>query len=79
MRAKIGELGVIGSRDHRDLVSDPDTPAGVRLKAALAVLQSIGTLQPEQIGDLDPATIGQKGYSIPSCSESPLFSTLIPN
>ena len=28
--------------------------AGVRLKVALSVLQSIGTLEPEEIGKTDP-------------------------
>ena len=60
MRAKVAELGAKAVETVQDLMTNPETPAGVKLKAALAVLQSIGTLQPEEVGDLDSATIGQK-------------------
>lgn len=44
----------------REMLNGRDIPAGVRLKAALAVLQSIGTLTPEQVGDTDPDAIRER-------------------
>lgn len=44
----------------RDMLTGTDVPAGVRLKAALAVLQSAGTLEPEEIGETDADVIREK-------------------
>ena len=41
----------------REMLTGTSVPAGVRLKAAMAVLQSIGTLEPEPIGKVDPQKI----------------------
>lgn len=45
----------------------------VRLKAALAVLHSMGTLQPEPIGKIDPEAI-ESDLSDDSIRILPLFS-----
>jgi hypothetical protein len=37
-----------------------EVPPGVRLRAAIAVLQSVGTMEPEEIGETDPAAIREK-------------------
>jgi hypothetical protein len=42
---------------HAMLDPDADVPAGVRLKAALAVLMMAGANEPEEIGPTDPETI----------------------
>jgi hypothetical protein len=44
----------------REMLTGPDVPPGVRLRAAIAVLQSMGTLEPEEIGETDPAAIRER-------------------
>jgi 50S ribosomal subunit-associated GTPase HflX len=41
----------------REILTGTDVPAPIRLKAALAVLQSTGTLNPEPDGEIDPYKI----------------------
>lgn len=57
MRAQMRELADTAVSTVREMLTRADVPAGVRLKAALAVLQSVGTLQPEPIGKIDPQQI----------------------
>jgi hypothetical protein len=57
MRAQLRGLADTEVSTVRDMLTGTDVPAGVRLKAALAVLQSVGTLEPEAIGWVDPAKI----------------------
>jgi hypothetical protein len=60
MRAQLRDLGGEAINTIRSLINDAGIAPGIRLKSALAVLQSLGTLQPEQIGELDPDVIGTK-------------------
>jgi len=39
------------------LLTGPNVPAGVRLKAAITVLQSAGSLEPDDIGKTDAFAI----------------------
>ena len=57
MRAKLRELADAAVSTVREMVTGTDIPAGIRLKAALAVLESIGTLEREPIGKTDPKQI----------------------
>jgi AcrR family transcriptional regulator len=57
MRAQLRGLADTAVSTVREMLSGADVPAGVRLKAALAVLQSVGTLEPEPIGKTDPQKI----------------------
>jgi hypothetical protein len=57
MRAQLQSLADTAVSAVREMLNGPDVPAGVRLKAALAVLQSVGTLEPEPIGKVDPQKI----------------------
>ena len=57
MRAQLRGLADTAMSTVREVLTGPGVPAAVRLKAALAVLQSIGTLEREEIGETDPATI----------------------
>ena len=54
------------------MLTGPDVPAGVRLKAALAVLQSVGTLEPEPVGKLDPDKI-ESGMFVERMSTLPTY------
>jgi len=53
MRAQVRALADSAVATLQQMLTGPDVPAGVRLKAALAVLQSVGTLEPEPIGNVD--------------------------
>ena len=57
MRAQLRGLADTAVSTVREMLNGADVPAGVRLKAALAVLQSVGTLEPEPIGKVDPQKI----------------------
>jgi hypothetical protein len=57
MRSQLHGLAETAVSTVREMLTACDIPAGVRLRAALAVLQSIGTLKPEEIGNTDPAAI----------------------
>jgi hypothetical protein len=57
MRAQLRALADIAVATVQQMLTGPDVPAGVRLKAALAVLRSVGTLEPEPIGNVDPDKI----------------------
>jgi hypothetical protein len=46
-----------GLMDVREIFTGTDVPAGVRLKAARAVLQATGTLESVAIGETDPDEI----------------------
>jgi len=59
MRAQLRVLAEMAVSTVREMLTGTDVPAGVRLKAALSVLQTIGTLEPEEIGKTDPAAIRQ--------------------
>ena len=54
MRAPLRGLADTAVATVREMVTGTDVPAGVRLRAALAVLQSVGTLEPEEVGETDP-------------------------
>jgi hypothetical protein len=56
MRARLRELADAAISTVREMLTGTDVPAGVRLKAALAVLEAIG-LEPEVIGSTDPEQI----------------------
>lgn len=60
MRAQLRGLADTTVSTVREMLTGSEVPAGVRLKAALAVLQSIGTLEPEEIGMTDPAAIKEE-------------------
>jgi hypothetical protein len=56
-RAQLQGLAETAVSTVREMLTGSDVPAGVRLKAALAVLQSAGALDREAIGKTDPAAI----------------------
>ena len=60
MRAQLLGLAQTAVSTINEMLTSSDIPAGVRLKAALAVLQSLGTLEPEEIGETDPAAMGRE-------------------
>ena len=60
MRAQLRGLAETAVSTVREMLTGADVPAGVRLKAALAVLQGMGTLEPEDIGETDPAVIKEE-------------------
>ena len=60
LRAQLRELAGVAMSTVREMLTGPDVPPGVRLRAAIAVLQSVGTLEPEEIGETDPAAIREK-------------------
>ena len=60
MRAQLRGLADKAVSTMHEMLTGMDIPAGVRLKAALAVLHSTGTLAPEQIGKTDPAAIEEE-------------------
>jgi AcrR family transcriptional regulator len=60
VRAQLGELADTAVSTIREMLTGTATPPGIRLKAALAVLQRIGTLHPEEIGNTDPAAIKEE-------------------
>ena len=66
MRAQLRGLADTAVSTVREMLTGSDVPAGVRLKAALAVLQGIGTLEPEEIGETDPAAIEEEMMFDPS-------------
>jgi len=57
MRSQVRGLADTAVTTLREMLTGKDIPAGVRLKAALAVLQSAGTLEAEPIGRIDPEGI----------------------
>jgi AcrR family transcriptional regulator len=57
MRAQLRGLADTAVSTVREMLTGTDVPAGVRLKAALAVLQGVGAQDPEPIGGVDPAKI----------------------
>ena len=57
MHAQLLGLADTAVSTVREMLNGPNVPAGVRLKAALAVLQSVGALEPEPIGKVDPKKI----------------------
>jgi hypothetical protein len=57
MRAQLGDLADTAVSTLREMLTGADVPAGVRLKAALTVLHSLGGLEPERIGSTDPKQI----------------------
>jgi len=57
MRAQLRGLADTAVSTVQEMLTGQDVPAGVRLRAALAVLQSVGTLEPEPIGKIDPQKI----------------------
>jgi len=60
MRAQLRGLADAAVSTLRETLTGTEIPAGVRLKAALAVLQGIGTLEPEEVGKTDPAAIKEE-------------------
>ena len=57
MRAQLRGLADVAVSTIREMLTGADVPAGLRLKAALAVLQTTGMLKPEEIGTTDPESI----------------------
>jgi hypothetical protein len=57
MRAQLRGLADTAVSTVQQMLTGTGVPAGVRLRAARAVLQSIGTLEPEPIGKIDPEKI----------------------
>jgi hypothetical protein len=57
LRAKLGELASEAVSVVGDVLKHEGTPPGVRLKAALSVLQAVGALETEGIGSLDADSI----------------------
>ena len=60
LRAQLRELAGVAMSTVREMLTGPDVPPVVRLRAAIAVLQSVGTLEPEEIGETDPAAIWER-------------------
>jgi hypothetical protein len=60
MRAQLREMADTAVSTIREMMIGDYVPPSVRLKASLAVLQSIGTLTPEQIGATDPDVIRER-------------------
>jgi hypothetical protein len=60
LQARFGELASEASNVVSDLLKREDTPAAVRLKAALCVLQAVGALGGRAIGHTDPEAIEQE-------------------
>ena len=60
LRAQFRELAEVAMSTVRAMLTGPDVPPAVRLRAAIAVLQSVGTLEPEEIGETDPAAIRER-------------------
>jgi hypothetical protein len=50
LRSQLRGLSDSALATLREMLTEKEVPAGVRLKAALSVLQSIGMLEPESIG-----------------------------
>lgn len=57
MRAQLRGLADTAVSTVREMLTGTDVPPGVRLKAALAVLQATGTLEPQDSGTTDPEDI----------------------
>jgi AcrR family transcriptional regulator len=57
MRAQIRGLVDTAFSTLREMLTGPNVPAGVRLKAAITVLQSAGSLEPDDIGKTDAFAI----------------------
>jgi AcrR family transcriptional regulator len=57
MRAQLRGLADVAVSTIREMLTGADVPAGLRLKAALAVLQTTGMLKAEEIGTTDPESI----------------------
>jgi hypothetical protein len=57
LRAQLRVLSDLAVATVREMLTGKDVPAGVRLKAALALLMSIGVLEPEALGKTDPHKI----------------------
>ena len=62
MRAQLRGLADTAVSTVREMLSGADVPPGVRLKAALAVLGSVGTLEPEPAGKTDPQKIASDQF-----------------
>jgi hypothetical protein len=60
IRAQLREMADTAVSTIREMMIGDYVPPSVRLKASLAVLQSIGTLTPEQIGATDPDVIRER-------------------
>jgi hypothetical protein len=59
MRAQLGGLADAAVSTIREMLTGADVPAGLRLKAALAVLQATGALE-SGVGATDPEAIEQE-------------------
>jgi ribosomal protein L22 len=59
-RSQMMELAETAVATVREILTNAQASASLRLKAALAVLQGIGSLKPEDIGDTDPDVLRQK-------------------
>jgi uncharacterized protein YdbL (DUF1318 family) len=56
-RAKLQDLAETATSTLKELLTGTDVPANIRLKAAITVLGSLGTLEREPGGEIDPERI----------------------
>jgi hypothetical protein len=61
VKDELRALAVDATRTLRDLLTAPETPPTIRLRAAVAVLQAVGGLEPEKIG---PTDAGEVQYNL---------------
>ena len=57
VKDELRALAVDATRTLRDLLTAPETPPTIRLRAAVAVIQAVGGLEPEKIGPTDAGEI----------------------
>src|SRR5918996_3725167 len=61
VKDELRALAVDATRTLRDLLTAPETPPTIRLRAAVAVLQAVGGVEPEKIG---PTDAGEVQYNL---------------
>jgi hypothetical protein len=59
-QSQLMELAGTAVSTVREILTDTDGPPSLRLKAALAILQGVGCLKPEEIGETDPDVLSAK-------------------
>ena len=53
LHAELRSLAGEATRTLRTLLTTPETPPAIRLRAAIAVIQSVGGMEQEKIGPTD--------------------------
>src|SRR5919106_5592654 len=61
VKDELRALAVDATRTLRDLLTAPEMPPTIRLRAAVVVLQAVGGLEPEKIG---PTDAGEVQYNL---------------